>query len=86
MEQVQDFSKKIVIALNQDLKNLLKKLQVSNFLWIAYVQDMIDTADDFELVKVISTKTSNELDLLGIGIFATKDELKLLTGKLSLWK
>lgn len=73
-------------ASKSDLKVLVAKLQTEKFLWIAYVQDMIDLMDDVELAHAMEQKISDEMDVLGVGIFATKDELKLLTGKLQLWK
>ncbi|HEY1041776.1 MAG TPA: DUF2000 family protein [Candidatus Paceibacterota bacterium] len=73
-------------ASSSELKNLIQKLQEGNFLWVAYTQDMMDLIDDSELVGVIGDKTLDELDILGVGIFASKDDLKTLTGKLSLWK
>jgi hypothetical protein len=74
-----------------DLKNLVLKLQTEeiaakNMLWIAYVQEMIDMIDDNELATAFQKKAANGMDLLGIGIFGTKEDLKILTGKLSLWK
>jgi hypothetical protein len=47
---------------------------------------MMDLGDDNQLEKAMSEKTSNDMNLLGVGIFGFKEELKTLTGKLSLWK
>lgn len=75
-----------VKATSENLKSLIEELNKSELLWVAYTQDMMDLIDDNELVNVIGEKTLDELDILGVGIFGTKDELKPLTGKLSLWK
>ncbi len=52
----------------------------------AIVQEMIDMADDEELAKALSSVHSNEMNILGIGVFGPKDKLKELTGTLQLWK
>lgn len=68
------------------LKDLVKELRSKKLSWIAYVQEMIDMIDDTELERALQLKDSEEMDLLGVGIFGDKTELKELTGKLSLWK
>lgn len=69
-----------------DLSELLPKLRDQKLLWIAYVQEMIDFIDDDELAEALKKVASHEMNVLGIGIFGTKDELKALTGHLKLWK
>ncbi len=78
-------------ASRTELKNLVSKLQAEDIgekqmLWIAYVQEMIDMSDDNELATALQKKSAEGMDLLGVGIFGLKEDLKLLTGKLSLWK
>ena len=73
-------------ATKDELKSLGVKLRNSNLSWIVYVQEMIDMIDDDELAKALNTKTAEELDILGIGMFGSKDELKELTSMLRLWK
>jgi hypothetical protein len=69
-----------------DIKNVLTTARMGNFIWIAFTQDMIDTTDVAELAQAFEKKNSADIDILGIGIFGTKDDLKKLTGKLALWK
>jgi hypothetical protein len=73
-------------ANESDLKSLEDKLRGSNLLWMVYVQEMIDMADDRELAEALSVLSSAELNILGIGIFGSSDELKKLTGELRLWR
>jgi|SRR3989338_7083134 len=73
-------------ATRDDLKNLSIKLRDTNLSWIVYIQEMIDMIDDEELARKLSTVESDQMDILGIGIFGPKDELKELTGALRLWK
>ena len=73
-------------ATSDQIKELSKKLQNSNFLFISYVQEMIDMIDDEELAKAFSNKTSDDMDILGVGIFGQNEELKALTNGLKLWK
>lgn len=68
------------------LRELAAGLKNSHLSWIIYVQDMIDMADDEELAHALKTRTFEDLDILGIGIFGPKEELKMLTGEFKLWK
>lgn len=73
-------------ATKDELKDLAVKLRDTNLSWIVYVQEMVDMIDDDELAKALRTVPSEEMDILGIGIFGPQDELKELTNKLQLWK
>lgn len=78
-----------IVALKADtdqLRELAAGLKNSHLSWIIYVQDMIDMIDDDELAKVLKTKAFEDLDILGIGVFGQKEELKTLTGEFKLWK
>lgn len=73
-------------ASEEKILSLVSGLQNSSLLWIAYVQEMIDFIDDDQLAAALAAKTSQEMNILGVGIFGTKDELKPLTDGLKLWK
>lgn len=73
-------------AARDDLLRLVEKLRQSKLLWITYVQEMIDMIDDEELAKSLNNKSSTEMNVLGVGIFGLKEDLKLLTDGLRLWK
>jgi len=73
-------------ASNEELKNLSGQLRNSVLSWIVYVQEMIDMIDDKELARSLSQIESDKLNILGIGLFGSKDELKKITGNLKLWK
>lgn len=70
----------------EELKKLNSQLPSSGLMWMVYVQEMIDMIDDEEIVKSLSQITSEDLNILGIGLFGSKDELKKITGNLKLWK
>ena len=76
----------VLRATKDDLSALAVKLRASQLLWIVYVQDMIDMIDDEELARAFNSVTSEKMNILGIGVFGSKDELKALTGTLPLWK
>jgi len=77
----------VVLRADKDqLKDLARGLQNSNLSWIVYVKEMIDMVDDEELEKAFNAKISQEMDILGIGIFGLKDELKSFTGGFKLYK
>jgi len=73
-------------AAKDELESLAIKVRGTNLSWIVYVQEMIDMADDEELAKALSSIGTEDMDILGVGIFGPKDELKELTGKFRLWK
>ena len=73
-------------ASKDQLANLATAVRDTGMTWIVYTQDMIDLIDDEELSKKIGSTPSGELDILGVGIFGPKDQLKSLTGSLQLWK
>ncbi len=73
-------------ATKDELKNLAAKLHDTQLSWIIYVQEMIDMIDDKELAGALNTIQADEMSILGIGMFGPKEELKVLTGMLRLWK
>ena len=73
-------------ATKDELKGIAAKLPNSNLSWIVYVQEMIDMIDDEELAKALDAVSSDEMNILGIGMFGPKDELKELTSTLRLWR
>ncbi|GEM_PF-831152 len=80
------FAVVVLRASKDEIKDLAMKVRATSLLWIAYVQEMIDMIDDDELAKALSAIVSEDLNILGVGIFGAKDEIKTLTGNLKLWK
>lgn len=76
----------VLKATREQLENLACELRKLKLIWIVYVQDMIDMIDDEKLAKAFSGKPSDQMDILGIGMFGLKEELKTLTHALQLWK
>ncbi len=76
----------VLKAASGQLKDLAVKLRGTGLNWIVYVREMIDMADDEKLAKALSSISSKEMNILGIGIFGPNDRLKELTGSLRLWK
>jgi len=76
----------VLQATKDGLRDLATKLHNTHLSWIVYVQEMIDMVDDEELEKALKAVPSEEMNILGIGVFGPKDELKELTGTLRLWK
>ncbi len=72
-------------ATEEQIKELAKNIRNTNLLWIVYVQEMIDMIDDAELADALKNKNSDGMNILGIGIFGPKDELKRLTAKMKLF-
>ncbi len=76
----------VLRATREEIKSIVCKLHGSSLLWIAYVQEMIDMIDDEKLAGALSAVMSEEMNILGVGMFGVKEELVGLTGGLKLWK
>ena len=77
----------VVLKASEDqLRILAGKLKDSHLSQIIYVQEMIDMTDDEELGDILKTKIFEDMDILGIGIFGPKEELKTLTCEFKLWE
>ena len=70
---------------SEQLYNLFEKVSDTTLVHITFTQQMIDHADDAMLQEEISSKNSNELEYLGVGIFGSNDEVNTLTKKFSLF-
>ena len=64
----------------------MAKIRDTELSWIVYVQEMIDLIDDGELAKKLGVIHADKMNICGIGLFGSKDELKELTGSLQLWR
>lgn len=73
-------------ASKEELKALELATRASVLPRLVYVQEMIDHGDDAELETALAAVSSEDMDILGIGLFGPKDELKALTGTFKLWK
>jgi hypothetical protein len=68
------------------LKNLIKTVRDSGLSYLGFIREMIETSDDEEIARVLSAKSDDEIEYLGIGVFGGKAGVDLLTKKFSLWK
>ena len=73
-------------AEEKDLKSLAKKAKERGLLYHIFIKEMIETTDDEKIIKILSTKSDNDVEYLGIGIFGDKEEVAALTKNFSLWK
>ncbi len=73
-------------ASKEELKALELATRTSTLPRLVYVQEMIDHGDDAELETALAGVSSEDMDILGIGLFGPKDKLKALTGTFKLWK
>jgi hypothetical protein len=80
------FSIVVLRGTQEKIKNLVNKLQNSHLLWVAYIQEMMDLVDDEELANALSCIVGEEMNILGVGVFGLKEELKILTDGLELWE
>ena len=51
-----------------------------------FTREMIETTSDEEIMGELLNKTSNEIELLGVGIFGQNTRVKELTKQFKLWQ
>jgi lysyl-tRNA synthetase, class II len=68
------------------LFNLLKQVEESGLIHLAYAQEMIDFNLDDELALEFKKQNKADMNYLGIGIFGDNETIDKLTKKYSLWK
>ena len=77
----------IVLAANPgQLMGLMENVRQSGLLYHGFIQEMIETTNDNEIVEILKDKNDSEIEYLGIGIFGDNNKVKELTKKFSLWK
>ncbi len=50
-----------------------------------FIREMIETTDDQEIVELLSHKSNQDVELLGVGIFGENQRVKELTKAFKLW-
>lgn len=68
------------------LPNLMTKVRESGLLYHGFIREMIETTDDTEIVDTLSNKNDDEINYLGIGIFAEIDKVNALTKSYQTWR
>lgn len=76
----------ILCAKPGQLQTLLEKIKDTDVLYHAFIKEMIETTNDLEIEQTLQTKESKDIELLGVGIFGTNEEVEKLTKNYSLWK
>ncbi len=62
------------------------KVRSSGLLYHGFIREMIETTDDNEIQRILSSKNDTQIEYLGIGIFGDKEAVNLLTKNYSLFK
>ncbi|HSW79080.1 MAG TPA: DUF2000 domain-containing protein [Candidatus Babeliales bacterium] len=68
------------------LPNLMAKVRESGLLYHGFIREMIETTDDREIADILSKKSDDEIEYLGIGIFGPKPKVDGLTKSYQLWR
>jgi len=68
------------------LFNLLKQVEETGLIYLAYTKDMIDFNLDHELAEEFKKQNKADMKYLGIGIFGDNAIIDKLTKKYTLWK
>lgn len=50
-----------------------------------FIREMIETTSDAEIEEMLSTKTDDQVEVLGIGVFGENQRIKELTKHFKLW-
>lgn len=77
----------IVLGANQEqLRALIPTVRGSGLQYLAFTREMIETTDDAEIESILAKKKADEVEIFGIGVFGTKEEVNALTKGFGLWK
>lgn len=68
------------------LQTLYGKVKEAGVLFHVFIKEMIETTNDTDIEKILAGKKLEEIEILGIGIFATNEQAEKLTKNFSLWK
>ena len=71
---------------SEQLRNVLDRAREGGHMHLAFIREMIETSDDSEIEAILATKADGEVEVLGIGIFGTHDDMNALTKKFGLWE
>lgn len=73
-------------AESKDLSKLIQNVRSSGLIYLGFIREMIETTHDEEIVKILSNKSDNEIEYLGIGVFGENNQINSLIKEFSLWK
>jgi len=75
----------VLSAKSEHLSHLAGRVRTSGLLYHGFIREMIETTNDKEIEKILSNKTENQIEYLGIGIFGEKEKVDKLTKSYPLW-
>lgn len=70
----------------EQVKEIFDLAREKGLLCIGFIREMIDSTSDEEIENILKSKTYNDVELLGFGVFGENEQIKSLTKKFSLWK
>ncbi|MDD3661692.1 MAG: lysine--tRNA ligase [Candidatus Dojkabacteria bacterium] len=76
----------VLSAGKEDLYKLFMAAEEKGLVYIAFVREMIDFADDDELEKALAGQKREDMDYLGVGMFGERKVIDALTEGMPLWK
>jgi lysyl-tRNA synthetase class 2 len=77
----------IVLSANpSQLQQLRKDLTDTNLMHYNFLAEHLEVEKDEDIAETLSDKTTEDIELYGIGILGDRDKLKDITGKFSLWR
>jgi len=76
----------ILAAKPGQMSNLMTAVRNSELLYHGFIKEMIETTNDSEITKILSTKKDSEVEYYAVGAFGNKETLDSLTKKYSLFK
>ena len=50
-----------------------------------FIKEMIETTNDKKIEEGLKSKDSKDVELYGVGVFGSNDEVNSLTAKFELW-
>lgn len=76
----------ILSAKPGQMNNFMNSVRDSGLQYHGFFEEMIDTTDDKEIVRILANKKDSEIEYYAVGIFGEKEKLDSLTKKYSLYK
>lgn len=76
----------ILAAKPGQMSNFMANVRESGLMYHGFIKEMIETTNDEEIVKLLSTKKDSEIEYYAVGIYGDKNKIDSLTKKYTLFK
>lgn len=71
---------------SKEVRKLVKKVKDSGLMHHIFIEEMIKTTNDQEIIDALKNMTSEEITALGVGVFGTIEDVNKLTKSFSVYR